>query len=113
MSEQKLVRKFRQINRKKPHEYLAKEVHFVEVEPGKIRTVIVFDDDTHVEGVTVDEKIHRRNLEGFDIVSKGKDGIEVVVARHIGMLESKCWEEIFDVVPPAVEAAQIEERKVA
>ncbi len=113
MSEHRSVRKFRQINRIPPFEYLAKEIHFVEVEPGKIRSIMIFDDDTRIEGPTVDEKIHKMNIEGFDIVSKGKDGVEIVTARHTGMLENKAWEEIFDTVPPAVEATMVEERQVA
>ena len=108
-----VTRKFRQINRVKHHEYLAKEIHFTEVSPGKIRTIMVLDDDSRVDGITVDEKIHRMNLIGFDIVSSGKDGIEVVTAHHVGMLENKAWEEIFDALPPTQEAAQVEEPKAA
>ncbi len=112
MSVLKVLRRFRQINRVKDHDYLAKEIHFVEVGPGRVKFVIVFDDDTMADGPTLDEKFFKMNVEGFDIPFVDKDGKDQK-SHYAGMGESKCWEEIVEqvVVPP--EAVVIVEQTIA
>lgn len=92
------IRKFRQINRVKGglphgHEYLAKEIWYEQQEDGLWKSTILMDDDTQVQGHTVDDKIFNLKLNGFDIVRKRSDGAESV-DRFPGLLESKCFEEI-------------------
>lgn len=102
MSEQKVFRKFRQINRVAGHDYMAKEIRYVEVEPGWVKSVILFDDGTSKDGPTVAEKFFKMNMDGFDVPFKARDGSQQK-SRYTGMTESKCFEEIVEPTTPTEE----------
>jgi hypothetical protein len=94
MSEVLSVRKFKQVDRKRDHEYISEEIHFETLESGFVRTVYVAPSGERKVGPTVSAKIHEKNLSGFDIITKR--GERSHTERFIGMLECNCFKEIID-----------------
>lgn len=88
----KLLRRFKQVFEGEVA-YLAKEICYLELESGLIKQVCLLKDGSTYEGPVTDEKSYKLNMEGFDIISKRKDGSEFR-ARVTGMLEDKAFEEI-------------------